>query len=215
MGVLCVLVDSGDGHVVSTQLVRLLLLDDGRLWHTVLTDPIVRAGLLVDWAASGRLTETTSQLELDTTPTGNPAADALLARIAAGPNHPLTHWLDLRQPTLTTFAAHLEHTGILERKPVRLPPFAYFDPYVPTLSALRKRLRRIVVEHRDDEPAVVALAVLAQLLGVLGFEASVCSTATFDRCGQFGQLVEAISAWAKPRLVTMRLVRLSTVFGNG
>lgn len=204
---------SGDAeHQVSIALVRLLRLRNGTLWHNPLVDPLLRAALLIDWALSGRLVERDTELELDTTPSGRPAADALLARIAAEPERPLTSWLRGEQPTLAELVEPLVATGVLV--PVqRWRRIRYRDPHEDELPPLRTRLLAVIRENQQAAPAVIALAVLAQLLGVLSDGASAADDDVVYRAGNLTWLLVAVRDFGFERLRQVQL-KGSLSFGD-
>lgn len=211
--------DSGDAeHRVTTVLVRLLLLRNGSLWHNPLVDAVLRGALLIDWALSGRLVETDDDFELDTTPSGNPAADALLGRIAAEPDCPLTGWLRREQPTLAELVEPLVATGVLVPTSHRWPrKDGYRDPRGAELPALRRRLCDVIVENQPGEAELVALAVLAQLVGVLGITASAAGDDVVRQAGGVSWLLMAIRDFGAERLtyLSFRSSRSFTTGGSG
>ena len=202
---------SGDSeHRVTVSLVRLLRRPNGSIWHNTLVDPVLRGALLIDWTISGRLVEHDADVELDTTPSGNPVTDALLARIAAKPRRPLTDWLLDEQPTSAELVDTLVANGVLTRTDRRLRRDPYLDPRADELPALRTRLRNVLAGSQQEEPPVVALAVLAQLLGVLGSRASAVEDDVVAGAGELRGLLTVIRDFGARQLHHMRLYEASS-----
>ncbi|MGY1744093.1 GPP34 family phosphoprotein [Blastococcus sp. SYSU D00695] len=84
---------------VAARLVALDVDRRGRLSGRLLVDDAVRCGLLVDLALAGRLTLTGEAVDVDTSPTGAPLFDDLLAAIAVEPERPLDAWFGERRLT--------------------------------------------------------------------------------------------------------------------
>jgi hypothetical protein len=198
---------NGDSeHQVTISLVRLLRRPHGEMWHNTLVDAVLRGALLIDWTLSGRLVEHDTDIELDMTPTGNPAADALLARIAAEPERPLTDWLRDEEPTLAELVETLVTNGVLVFTYHRLGQYHYFDPRGSELLPLWTRLCGVLEDSQQEEPPVVALAVLAQLLGVLASPASAVDDDVVAQAGDLAGLVTAIRDFGAERLAHMKLM---------
>jgi hypothetical protein len=196
---------NGDSeHQVTLSLVRLLRRLNGVMWHNKLVDPVLRGALLIDWTLSGRLAEHDTDIELDMTPTGNAAADALLARIAAEPGRPLTDWLQGEQPTLAELVETLVANGVLLYSHRRLRQDHYLDPRAHELLPLWTRLRGVLEGSQREDPPVVALAVLAQLLGVLGLDASAVGDDLVAGARELGGLLTSIRDFGAERLFEMQ-----------
>lgn len=192
---------SGDyEHQVTLSLARLLRRPGGSVWHNKLVDPVLRGALLIDWTLSGRLVENDTDIELDTTPTGNAAADALLARISEYPEQPLTQWLVDELPTQAQLIRFLVENGAF----IPTSRLRYLDSRDSEVLALWTRLRAVIEGDQREEPPVVALAVLAQLLGVLASDASAVGDNVVAQTGQVSGLVTAIRDFAADRLRYMR-----------
>jgi hypothetical protein len=208
----CLPAVSGDSeHQVSIALVRLLRRLDGSLWHNTLVDPILRGALLIDWALSGRLVEQDTTIEVDTTPTGYPAADALLARIAAKPERPLTDWLLQKHPTQAEWVETLVANGALVRTHRR----RYLDSRGHELLPLWTRLRDVQEGSQQEEPPVVALAVCAQLLGVLSWPASASHDDVVAQAGELSRILTVINDFGAGRLKDMAWFRYGSATPAG
>ena len=82
-----------DENGVAARITALCLDDDGDLrWDTYLAIA-VRGGLLVDLALGGRLEQTEDSIDLDSTPTGWPPADAALGELSSLDDQSLDWWL--------------------------------------------------------------------------------------------------------------------------
>jgi hypothetical protein len=187
-------------HQVSLALARLLRRLGGSLWHNKLVDPVLRGAILIDWTLSGRLVEDDTDIELDTTPTGNPAADALLARISEYPEHPLMQWLLDEQPTQSQLVGYLVENGVF----IPTDRHHYLDSRDYELLPLWTRLCGVIQGDQREEPPVVALAVLAQLLGVLSSRASAANDDVVAQAGALTGLLTVIRDFAAERLAAMR-----------
>jgi hypothetical protein len=197
---------NGDSeHQVTISLVRLLRRPGGVMWHNTLVDPVLRGALLIDWTLSGRLVEHDTDIELDMTPSGNPAADALLARIAAEPERLLTDWLWDEQPTLAELLETLVTNGVFTYTHRRLRQDHYLDSRASELLPLWTRLRGVLEGSQQEEPAVVALAVLAQLLGILASRASAVGDDVVARTGELAGLLTVIRDFGAEQLSRMRV----------
>lgn len=198
---------NGDSeHQVTISLVRLLRRIGGVMWRNVLVDPVLRGALLIDWTLSGRLVEHDTDIELDMTPSGNPAADALLARIAAEPERPLTDWLEHGPRTLDELIDMLVANGVLVYTYHRLGQDHYLDSRASEMLPLWTRLCGVLEGSRQEDPPVVALAVLAQLLGVLSSNASAADDAVVAQAGELAGLLTAIRDFGAERLLQMKWV---------
>jgi Golgi phosphoprotein 3 GPP34 len=201
---------NGDSeHQVTISLVRLLRrLGGGVMWHNTLVDPVLRGALLIDWTLSGRLVENDTAIELDTTPSGNPAADALLARIAEFPERPLAEWLLDKHPTEAQLVDFLVANGVLVHTYRRLGQDHYLDSRASELLPLWTRLCGVLEGSSQEEPPVVALAVLAQLLGVLSSQASDAGDDVVAEAGELTGLLTVIRDFGAEQLTHMALIRL-------
>jgi hypothetical protein len=150
---------------VAARLAALGLDSRGRLSPQLIASAAVRAGLLVDLAAAGRLSLTEDSIELDTSPTGFPAADHLLLAMDAEPERTLDSWLDERRIGLEQVAASLVELGTWTRHRTLLGSrYDIGDP------GQRDHDLHLGVEDDGavrDAPtaAVAALAALANLVG--------------------------------------------------
>jgi len=209
-----------DEHEISTALARLLVSRHGFLSRSPLADPMLRAALLADWMVSGRLSETATELSIDTSPTPNPAANALLERIAAEPGYLLADWLADDQGTFALFIGHLVASGLLLRCRSVLVP-RYRDRFgLEPRRRLTARLSGVIYERRHETPAVIALAALADLLGLLrpgfvdltttnpagGSESrhALGDVSAVDRAGPLRDLLDETQDWAIAQLLRIR-----------
>ena len=201
---------NGDSeHQVTISLVRLLRRPNGLIWHNSLVDPVLRGALLIDWTVSGRLVEHATDIEVDLTPSGNPAADALLGRIAAERKRPLTDWLQEEQPTSAELVETLVANGVLTQQRRWLRRDRYLDSRPHEVPPLKTRLRGVLRGSQQEDPPVVALAVLAQLLGVLQSRASAVDDDVVARAGELGGLLTAIRDYGADQLTRMHLWEVS------
>lgn len=159
-----------DEHPLALTLVRLLLTERCRLTTNPYRDTVARAALLVDWAQAGRLVDGAVSVELDTRPSGNPAADALLTAIGGKPDRSLQYWLTARVPVVPQLAQQLCDRGIWE--PVLTPRWlrfsqsttGYRDHRAAELATLRLGLDTIAQDGEPADPQLIALAMLALLV---------------------------------------------------
>lgn len=79
---------------IAARLAAICLDDRGRLRQYDIWDTAARAALLVDLVRARRLAEDADSISVDTSPTGFPPADRLLAAMAVEPERPLAWWVD-------------------------------------------------------------------------------------------------------------------------
>jgi len=150
---------------VAERVAALCLDRRGRLSPLLICATAVRAGLLVDLARDGRLSETPDSISLDDAPTGSPAADLLLHDVRAHPGTALDGWLDRPRPVLRDVAGEAVEAGRWElRRGLHLRPrFQAADPG----QAATDRARDPAGDTggwTPDDAAVTAIAWSAGLL---------------------------------------------------
>jgi hypothetical protein len=125
----------------------------------VLWDQAVRVALLIDLALRGRLESDIGESWIDTSPTGFPAADKLLADIEAHPDRPIT----------TLFGrADVRINDVLDPGRSRLTRFGRaLTVDRGRAEAVRKAVNEVATTGRADTPAAAALAVLAGALNLV------------------------------------------------
>ena len=153
------------GSGVAVRVAGLCLDRRGRLAPQLLCSTAARAGLLVDLALAGRLTETDDSIELDDSPTGSPPADLLLREVTAHPGASLDDWLERPRPTLRDVAGDAVGTGRWElRRGVHLAPrFTVLvgDP----LADVARDPTDVAAGWTPADAAVTAIGLSAGLLG--------------------------------------------------
>ncbi|NDI47469.1 GPP34 family phosphoprotein [Goekera deserti] len=198
---------------VADRLAALCLTWRGRLPATLAPSDTVRAGLLVDLALAGRLTSTETSIELDSTPTGSPAADALLAAMDADPDRPLDDWLDERAIGLEQVVAALLESGqwrVTRSGPLRRRSLAPADPPPGWDGRDGGDWTVHLREPAELSPADAAVAALAVTGGLLGparetghaDEPAAVPAAVLDRTGAARWLCAAAVehlAWSRQR----------------
>jgi hypothetical protein len=119
--------DSGLTGGVAVRVSALCLDSRGRPSRLLICSAAVRAGLLLDLALAGRVTQTETSVDIDATPTGFGPADRLLAAVVAEPERSLDSWLDERRLTLRDVVAANEVSGRWERRRRPLRRDTYVD----------------------------------------------------------------------------------------
>jgi hypothetical protein len=157
-----------DEHPLALTLTRLLLTERGRLLLNPYRNMVARAALLIDWAQAGRLVDGAVSIELDTRPSGDRGADALLTAIEGKPDRPLQYWLTARVTVIPQLAQQLCDRGIWEPAPSplwrRFSSAGYRDRRAAELAPLRLQLAAIGQDGKAADPQLIALAMLAQLV---------------------------------------------------
>lgn len=97
--------------VVAVRVAELCLDRRGRLSSRLICSTAVRAGLLVDLALAGRLTEEDDGIDLDASPTGYPPTDLLLREVTDHPGTSLDGWLARPRPGLRDVAEEAVASG--------------------------------------------------------------------------------------------------------
>ncbi|WP_170861085.1 GPP34 family phosphoprotein [Trujillonella endophytica] len=150
---------------VAVRVSALCLDSQGRLSDLLIASAAVRAGLLLDLALAGRVTQTDDAVEIDAEPTGFPPADRLLAAVVAEPGRPLDGWLDERRLGLADLAAANEASGRWVRRRQLLRRDRYVDR---AADQTRRDLARSPevggVGLTAQDAAVTAVAAAAGLL---------------------------------------------------
>src|SRR3712207_1091824 len=103
--------DGGLDGGVAVRVSALCLDRRGRPSSLLICSAAVRAGLLLDLALTGRVTQTDESVELDAEATGFAPADRLLAAVDAEPDRSLDSWLGERRLTLGDVVAANEASG--------------------------------------------------------------------------------------------------------
>lgn len=91
-------------------------------------------------------------------------------------------------------------TGVLIPTRRRRRKDRYRDSHQDELATLRTRLGGVIREGQREEPPVVALAVLAQMLGVLSSKASAAEDDVVYQAGHLTWLLVAVRDFGNERL---------------
>jgi hypothetical protein len=154
---------SDPGRPIAARLLRLCLQPNGTLLNSPMLASTIRAALLADLALRGALVSTAGGLELDMTPTGFPAADNLLAAVAAQPDKPMEWWLRRGTAAVRDVVNDLVRSGTWTGSRQRFARhYRDGDPAGVQIDARRVRAAL------DEIAADPGTAVLAALVAVIG-----------------------------------------------
>jgi hypothetical protein len=150
---------------VAVRVSALCLDARGRPARVLICSAAVRAGLLLDLALAGRITETADAVEIDATPTGFGPADRLLAAVGAERERSLDSWLDERRLGLRDLVEANEASGRWVRQTTGWRRTCYVD-------RAEERTRSDLLRTPDTDPSqlppedacVTAVAAAAGLL---------------------------------------------------
>lgn len=187
-----------DPHRLALTLVRLVRSDNWVLATNRYRERVARAALLMDWAATGRLANEAEAVELDTSSTGNPGADALLAAVERDPGRSLDYWISARVPVVFGLAQQLRAVGVWRQ--VRSPlSHRYRDRRPDELVTLRRGLVWVTEDYLPSEPEMIALALLEQL--VMPYPKLISTHLVNDlRCGSLTWVVQLVRDYFEQEL---------------
>jgi len=124
------------------------------------------AAVMVDLALAGRIAYVDGYLKvINPTPVGDPIADAVLAKAAAGEPHTPAQWLQrLRHGLRTRVLADLVARGVVQDVDETQMDFIHVHRY-PTIdraveAGIRKRLAEALVDESPPDERTAALATL-------------------------------------------------------
>ena len=157
--------DSGLAGGVAVRVSALCLDRRGRPASLLICSAAVRAGLLLDLALAGRVTQTETSVEIDATPTGFAPADRLLAAVVAEPERSLDSWLDERRLTLADVVAANVASGRWERRRLAFRRDSYADRAADQTG--RDLARSPVTVPGSLSPADACVTTVAAAAGLL------------------------------------------------
>ena len=162
-----------------------------------LTDPIVRAALLLDLALLGRLTPAESSVEVNVDPTGSAATDQLLNAVADGPSRQLSWWLDNAPVGVRDVADDLVSHRLWQRHGLRRQ-YTELDP--ASASVQLAAISSATASHSPTGASALAVAALMQLLPAFGADGGRTAVELASECGDATWLaVELIGELARRR----------------
>jgi len=167
----------------------------------------VRAALLIDLALQGRLRAGVDDSYLDTSPTGFPAADALLRYVEANPTRSMANALASAPVTVLDVVDPLP-VGTARRPRRRRAVTVDGD----VLERERQLLDETVERGRSDSPATAALAVLAGALELAGDDTR---AALLPWCGAARGLVEQCATYLDQLMLKQRFIHATPSGGSG
>ncbi|MGK5111004.1 MULTISPECIES: GPP34 family phosphoprotein [unclassified Geodermatophilus] len=152
---------------VGRRLALLCLQGDGRLTDSRWADRAVRAGLLVDLALAGRLTDADDHVAVDATPTGDPLADHVAADLATS-GRTLDEVVADGGPDLAEIARTLVAEGVWE--PYRQRRWWRGERYRPVDPAVSRAAVSATLEGigAQPPPPLAAATAIAEVAGLLG-----------------------------------------------
>jgi Golgi phosphoprotein 3 GPP34 len=150
---------------VAVRLSALCLDRRGRPAEWLVCSDAVRAGLLLDLALAGRISNGPDSIEIESTPTGFPPADRLLAAVAVEPERSLDGWLAERRLGLRDLVEANVGTGRWQQRRLRFRRDRYRDLRPDQTERDRARSATTTAPGwTPDDACVTAVAAGAGLL---------------------------------------------------